>query len=302
MAGYLFVHFIGEQKDGEQIYFAVSRDGLRWRDLNGGRPVLYSKIGTWGVRDPFLVRDPVSGMNYLIATDLRIEAGKGWTQAQEAGSRDLIVWESEDLVHWSKERACRVGIPGAGCVWAPEAVYDREKEAFLVFFASKVKLEEDAEGKHRIYAAYTKDFREFTETFLYFEKENHVIDTTILESEGQYYRISKDETSKRLILETAASLLGEYVRIDSPVLDSLEGVEGPEGYLLPDGKTWCVIADQFQAGKGYLPMVTGDLGGGNFRILSAEEYDMGVNKKRHGGILQITDEEYENLVRFYDVQ
>lgn len=36
MAGYLFVHFTGEQKDGEQIYFSVSRDGLHWTDLNDG--------------------------------------------------------------------------------------------------------------------------------------------------------------------------------------------------------------------------------------------------------------------------
>ncbi len=28
-SAYLFAHFIGEQKDGEQIYFSVSRDGLR---------------------------------------------------------------------------------------------------------------------------------------------------------------------------------------------------------------------------------------------------------------------------------
>ena len=299
MAGYLFAHFIGEQKDGEQIYFAVSRDGLHWRDLNEGRPILYSRIGTCGVRDPFLVRHPVTGMYYLIATDLRIEAGNGWEQAQEAGSRDLIVWETKDLAHWSRERACTVGIPGAGCVWAPEAVYDREKEAFLVFFASKVKQEGDTQGKHRIYAAYTKDFHEFSRTFLYFERENHVIDTTILQSGGKYFRISKDETSKRLILEVADSLLGEYVRLDSPVLNALDGVEGPEGYLLPDGRTWCLIADQFQAGKGYLPMVSRDLGKEDFRILTPEEYDMGVNKKRHGGILQVTDEEYETLVRFY---
>ena len=186
MAGYLFAHFIGEQKNGEQIYFAVSRDGLHWRDLNGGKPVLYSGIGTCGVRDPFLVRNPVNNMYYLIATDLRIEAGKGWDQAQEAGSRDLIVWDSKDLIHWGRERACPVGVSGAGCVWAPEAVYDREKEALLVFFASKVKQEGDTQGKHRIYAAYTKDFHEFSETFLYFEKENHVIDTTILEQETDY--------------------------------------------------------------------------------------------------------------------
>lgn len=299
MAGYLFAHFIGEEKNGEQIYFAVSRDGLHWNDLNGGMPVLYSEIGTHGVRDPFLVRNPTNGMNYLIATDLRIEAGEGWKKAREAGSRDLIVWESRDLIHWSKERACTLGIEGAGCAWAPEAVFDKEKEEFMVFFASRVKRRGDEDSKHRIYAAYTKDFHEFSETFLYFEKESHVIDTTILESGGRYYRISKDETSSRLILEASDSVMGDYVRIASPVLDTLEGVEGPEGYLLPDGKTWCLIADQCQTGKGYLPMVTGNLESGDFRILSSEEYNMGANKKRHGGIMQITDEEYNELIRFY---
>lgn len=37
MAGYLFVHFTGEQQYGEQIYFSISRDGLHWKDLNGHR-------------------------------------------------------------------------------------------------------------------------------------------------------------------------------------------------------------------------------------------------------------------------
>ena len=31
--GYLFVYFTGESEDGEQIYFAVSSDGLHWNDL-----------------------------------------------------------------------------------------------------------------------------------------------------------------------------------------------------------------------------------------------------------------------------
>ena len=78
MAGYLFVHFTGEQKDGEQIYFSISRDGLHWEDLNDGQPVLYSHLGMQGVRDPFLLRDPKQKKFYLIATDLRIEAGEGW--------------------------------------------------------------------------------------------------------------------------------------------------------------------------------------------------------------------------------
>ena len=295
MAGYLFAHFIGEEKDGEQIYFSLSKDGLHWNDLNGGKPVLYSGTGTCGVRDPFPVRNPLNDKIYLIATDLRIEAGEGWEAAQERGSRSLIVWETEDLLHWSKERSCEVGIPGAGCVWAPEAVFDRQKNAFLVFFASKTRTADEKEGKHRIYAAYTEDFATFSETFLYMERENHVIDTTILESGGKYYRISKDETEKRLILEVSDALLGEFIQISSPVLAGLKGVEGPEGYLLPDGKTWCLIADRFQEGTGCLPMLTEDLASGVFRILAPGQYDMGRTKKRHGGILRITDAVYVSL-------
>lgn len=110
------------------------------------------------------------------------------------------------------------------------------------------------------------------------EKEKDVIDTTILEDNGLYYRISKDETDKRLMMERSDSLTGEFVRIDSPVLDDLVGVEGPEGYRMPDGRTWCLIADQFQTGKGYLPMLAEDLASGSFRILSPHEYDMGKTK------------------------
>ena len=30
--GYLFIHFTGEHPDGEQIYMAISRDGMHWSD------------------------------------------------------------------------------------------------------------------------------------------------------------------------------------------------------------------------------------------------------------------------------
>lgn len=128
--GYLFAHFIGEEKDGEQIYFSLSRDGLHWQDLNQGRPVLRSNVGERGARDPFLLRSPFPEKEgekyYLIATDLRIEAGKGWEAAQYEGSRDILVWESLDLVHWTGPFPRTVGVEGAGCVWAPEAFVELE--------------------------------------------------------------------------------------------------------------------------------------------------------------------------------
>ncbi|MDO4293224.1 MAG: family 43 glycosylhydrolase [Eubacteriales bacterium] len=295
---YLFVHFIGEQKDGEQIYFSVSKDGLHWQDLNGYRPVLYSGIGEKGVRDPFCVRDEKNGKFYLIATDLRIEAGKGWDKAVHEGSRDLIVWESEDLVNWSKERAVTVAVPGAGCAWAPETVYDPEREAFFVFWASHVKGEGDAAGKHRIFGSYTKDFKTFSPAEKYLEKDCDVIDTTMIFAEGMWYRFSKDETTKRICMERSASLHGSFEEVKSALLDGLYGVEGPEIYRLPDGR-YCLIVDQFAAGKGYLPLVTDKLAGGEFTELSAADYDLGVLKKRHGGVMEITDAEYERLVKAF---
>lgn len=298
--GYLFVHFIGEQKDGEQIYFSLSRDGLHWQDLNDGKPVLYSRIGEAGARDPFVIRSPWQEEGkpkyYLIATDLRIEAGKGWQVAQYEGSRDILVWESEDLVHWNGPAAHTIGVEGAGCVWAPEAIYDADRDAIMVFWASMVKRDGDKEPKQRIYASYTKDFKEFTEPFVYLERDNHVIDTTIIRVPEGYYRYSKDETTKNIRVDFGKTLEPDnFTEIKSETLDELFGVEGPEIFRFNDREEWCLIVDRFATGKGYLPLITDNLAGGNFRILDDKEFFMGETKKRHGGILNLTEEEYQRL-------
>lgn len=295
MSGYLFVHFTGEHKDGEQIYFSLSKDGLFWEDLNRGEPVLVSNIGEKGVRDPFLVRDRKKQKYYLIATDLRMEAGKGWDTAQYHGSRNLIVWEAEDLVNWSEPRTCLLGVEGAGCVWAPEAVYDEEKEKFFVFYASMIALPGEEKPKQRIYGCYTEDFHTFSKPELYIERQCHVIDTTIIHSGDCYYRFSKDETNSKILMERGKTLDGTFEKISSRVLDQLEGVEGPECYLLPDGRTWCLIVDRFKEGKGYLPILSENLDKGEFCIPDETQYDMGRNKKRHGGVLELEDEEYRRL-------
>lgn len=298
--GYLFVHFIGEEKDGEQIYFSLSRDGLHWEDLNAGKPVLYSRIGEAGARDPFLIRSPWQEEGkpkyFLIATDLRIEAGKGWEAAKSQGSRDILVWESENLTQWKGPRAHTIGVEGAGCVWAPEAVYDEERDDILLFWASMVKLEGEAEAKQRIYACHTRDFKSFTDPVIWLEKDNHVIDTTVIRTQEGYYRYSKDETTKNIRVDFCRTLEADhFTEVHSEALDGLFGVEGPEIFKFNDRDEWCLIVDRFAEGKGYLPLVTDDLAGGKFRILKDDEFFMGLTKKRHGGILNITQEEYDAL-------
>ena len=159
-----------------------------------------------------------------------------------------------------------------------------------------MKLDGDKEPKQRIYAAYTKDFVEFTEPFIYEEADCHVIDMNIVYSNGWYYRFVKDETNKNIRTDRVAKL-GRGIKpepIHSEVLSQLFGVEGPETYQLPDGR-WCLIVDQFATGKGYLPLICNDLSTGNFQIAEEGSYDLGKLKKRHGGILQITEEELTRL-------
>ncbi|MCM1441496.1 MAG: glycoside hydrolase family 43 protein [Roseburia sp.] len=293
--GYLFVHFVGEEENGEQIYFSLSQDGLHWQDQNAGKPVLYSRIGEQGVRDPFLVTDDKRQRYYLMATDLRIGAGKGWDAAQYQGSRDIIVWESPDLVHWEEARSVTVGVAGAGCAWAPESIYDREKKQFFVFWASMIKLPGEDSAKQRIYGSYTKDFRDFTEPFLYCEEDGHLIDMTIVEENGWYYRFIKDGSTNTIRMDRSRNLTGDdYEVIDAETLGHLYGVEGPECYPLEDGK-WCLIVDQFATGKGYLPLICSSLEKGDFVQIPFEEFDLGMTKKRHGGVLKLTETEFDRI-------
>lgn len=297
---YLFAHFIGESELGEQIYFSGSRDGLHWEDMNGGRPVLISNLGEKGVRDPFLVRDEKNGLFYLIATDLRIASGKGWGPAQFSGSRNIIVWSSNDLIHFGEPWCSEVGTKESGCVWAPEAIFDEERQEFLVFWASMTKYSDDKEAKQRIFSSYTKDFKTYSKPEIYIERENHVIDTDIIRVKEGYVRFSKDETTKNIRVDFGKTLdKDKFADIACPVLDNLYGVEGPIVFYLEKAKQWCLLVDRFSEGKGYLPLVTDNPLTGDFRILSENEYDMGKNLKRHGGILPITEEEYDRMMEHF---
>lgn len=304
MAAYLFVHFTMEgKKDEETIWFSVSADGFHWKDIGGKTPVLKSDVGTKGIRDPFIVFDENLNTYFIIATDLNTDNGYSWKDAETAGSRSILIWESQDLIHWSDARLAEVGVEHAGCVWAPEAVYCKEKDSWFVFWASSVKEETDSVAKQRIYGAFTKDFRTFTPTIKYLDAKTDVIDTNIVFDGGWYYRFSKDETHKNIMIERSRELITDqpYERIHSDLLDHLEGVEGPETYYLEAENKWCLIVDQYRIQGGYLPLITEDIASGRFERIPDNAYDMGIRKKRHGGVLSIPDSVMDALIAHYGI-
>lgn len=303
MSAYLFVHFsMNDKHDEEAVWFSVSKDGLNWKDLGKSSPVLKSNQGTQGVRDPFIVYDNKSEKYFIIATDLDTTGQNfSWGNAVTSGSRSLLVWESKDLIHWSELRMIEVGVEHAGCVWAPEAIFCREKDSWFVFWASNVKEEGETAPKQRIYGSFTKDFLTFSPAFKYFDADTDIIDTDIVFDQGWYYRFSKDETNKNIILERSKELIStqRYERISSELLNSFFGVEGPEAFYLEEENKWCLLVDQYRSHGGYIPLLSDDLSSGIFETAPEASYDMGIRKKRHGGVIRISDEMYEQLVHFY---
>lgn len=97
-------------------------------------------------------------------------------------------------------------------------------------------------------------------------------------------------------MEYSAYLFAHF--IGNRRMESRFGVmEGPEIFKFNDREEWCLIVDRFATGKGYLPLVTKSLKTGAFAVLNDTQFDMGVTKKRHGGIIPITEEEYQRLCK-----
>ena len=314
-SAYLFAYFKGEGlAQGEQIYFAVSRDGLHWTDINDGNPVLTSSLGEKGLRDPFIMRSADGSKFYVIATDLKINGNNDWTAAQTKGSKSIMVWESGDLINWSEQRMCRVAPDGAGCTWAPEAVYDDESGQYLVFWSSKIPSSQSVpnnDNTHRVYYCTTKDFKSFSQAKVWIELKNpsgnaiSVIDATVIKVGNTYYRFKKNEATeahkqgmpssgKYIIMERASSLSGQWTEISTD-MSQIAWVEGPTCFKFNGEDKWCLFLDDF-GGKGYYPLVSTDLASGKFTQPS--DYSL-PSVMRHGSVVPITEEEYANLMSKY---
>jgi len=164
MAGYLLVYF----KDQTQsAYFAISRGGYTFTDVNGGQPVFEGTLlaEQKGVRDPHIARGP-DGAFYLAMTDLHIFGQRAgyrttpWERPQEqygwGNNRAIVLMKSFDLIHW-KHSDFRVDkafpeLGDIGCSWAPETIYDEVKGKMMVYFTIRI-----GNGDCNIYYSYTDD-------------------------------------------------------------------------------------------------------------------------------------------------
>lgn len=216
-----------------------------------------------GVRDPYLIRGSKkdgsdSNKIWLLATDLNTHSDQyngskegnlcgnwGLTSTVGVGSTKLFVYETEDWVHWTRrwvdmdikgakdEKGAKDGKEekvGLAMSWAPEAIYNPEKDNYLVYWSGRVDA--DGASRDRLYCCETTDFVNFGPTKLYEQEpfyKNHPghsnnsgygnIDTSqlwvaekdkdgnVTNPYGTLYRLVKDESNNHNELMSAKTVL-----------------------------------------------------------------------------------------------
>lgn len=309
-AGYLFVYFRGEgYADGEQVYFALSQgnDPLKYTTLNGGRPIVGSTIGKKGVRDPFIIRSPQGNKFYLIGTDQRQYGSSDWDTPQRWGSRNIIVWESTDLVTWTNQHLLGAAPANAGNAWAPEATYDESTGRYVVYWASKLYSDANHTGNtyNRMMYSTTTDFRSIDAAKIWKDPGYSVIDSTMIKNNGTYYRFTKDERnntsstpcSKFIIEEKSGTILNTNYGFVADCIGrgTVSAGEGPLVFKSNTENRWYLFIDEF-GGRGYVPFTTTDLNSGKWT--AATNYSF-PGQPRHGTVLPVTQAEYDRLKARY---
>ncbi|WP_320197470.1 glycoside hydrolase family 43 protein [Agrobacterium sp. rho-13.3] len=242
---FLFSYFTNSDDGKSGMRLAVSDDGLTYRPINQGRPLLEPAVGeSQLMRDPFVLADPNSEVYHLV-----------WTTSWSG--KTIGYASSPDLVRWSEQRSLPVmdAMPGVRNCWAPEIIHDPTSNQFVIFWSSTVV--DDRGGvytgtnirDHRIYCVTTPDFITFSEPRLLFDPGFNVIDASFLRTADGLVLLIKDERSmpenKNIRWTAARSPFGPFGRISDPI--TKDWVEGPTAVRL--GDETIVLFDQYRLGK-----------------------------------------------------
>jgi hypothetical protein len=226
----------------EALHLAVSDEGLRWRPVRGGEPILHSSVGSKSIRDPFLCRT-ADGRFHLLSSD-------SWN------SQSIVHAVSDDLLNWQDTALIPVmaAIPGARNAWAPEAFWDEEASCWrLIWSSSTSENNTPSDFNLRIWSCATEDFVTFTPPALFFDPGYSVIDACVVRAGSRYMMAFKDERGqnpphhlepgqrKAIAIAFADTALGPWTEISELVTPAL--TEGPA--LFRRRGQWVMIFDQF---------------------------------------------------------
>lgn len=306
---YLFCYFVGNEVNEQTLHFAVSTDGYNFEALNNNETVITQTKGTGCVRDPYILKgvdENGKDCYFIVATDMN--ALDGWTS-----NHCIITWRSYDLVNWTDETVIDMrqfeGFETTTRAWAPQAIWDSEKEMYMVYWANST-LENDCAGH---YYAYTKDFKTFeTEPQVLYGRWNELnpetgetrnvqcIDGDIIynEKDGYYYLFFKEDLTQKIAYVKSENLTGPYNEDYTICSLNWFGVEGSTMYNITGTDAWMMIMDEYGEGT-FFAQMTRDFK--NYRQVQRSRYSLNQLRPRHGSVVAISEDEYFRMVEHYGV-
>lgn len=303
---YLFAYFRNDAKstNGENIFYAVSKDGYNYESLNGGVPVANASQGTGHSRDPYIMKaqDGAEYKYYMVATDANT--------TNNYNNTSLHTWGSNDLIHWDELANPQFATDKGGgsktitnMCWAPEAIWDPVAEKYMVYFSSN-EADSAANESSKIWYSYTSDFRNFDEKQLLFDPGYGVIDADITPYKNGYVMMYKKEASsgtgaKKVWYtfktgKSPSNSDGEYDAANAKIFESVSNTaaEGPQVFPISGTSSYGVLVDYFSDG-GFGFSYTSDFE--SYSKISADNCSINHLNPSHGCIIPISDMEYYNL-------
>lgn len=303
---YLFAYFRNDAKstNGENIFYAVSKDGYNYESLNGGVPVANASQGTGHSRDPYIMKaqDGAEYKYYMVATDANT--------TKNYNNTGLHTWGSNDLIHWDELANPQFATDKGGgsktitnMCWAPEAIWDPVAEKYMVYFSSN-EADSAANESSKIWYSYTSDFKNFDEKQLLFDPGYGVIDADITPYKNGYVMMYKKEAksdpgAKKVWYtfktgKSPSNSDGEYDTANAKVFESATNTvaEGPQVFPISGTSSYGVLVDYFSSG-GFGFSYTSDFE--SYSKISADNCSINHLNPSHGCIIPISDMEYYNL-------
>lgn len=290
MAGYLFVYFTGNDISQEAICFALSNDGLSWHKLNGGRPVIDSKVisSTGGVRDPHILRGEDCHTFYMVATDM--VSANGWDS-----NRAMVLLKSENLINWSHSiiniQQTYEGQDDLKRVWAPQTIYDHKAGKYMIYWSMK-----HGDGPDIIYYSYANDsFTGLTgEPRPLFIPANRksCIDGDIVYKDGKYHLFYKTEGHGNGIKVAVTDELtsGRWTESPDYKQQTDQAVEGAGTFKLSGTDKYILMYDMYMNGRYQFTETTDQE---HFRVIDSD-VTMDFHP-RHGTVMAVTRDEMKRL-------
>jgi hypothetical protein len=317
LKAYLMVYF---KDDTHSLYFALSKDGYSFTDVNGGKPVISGDTiaEQRGVRDPYIFRGPGNEF-FMAATDLHLFAKKAgfrdtdWERDGKqfgwGNNRGLVLMKSRDLIHWT-HTVLRVDkafpeMDSIGCAWAPEMIYDEARQKIMLHFTTRF-----GNGLNKLYYTYMNDDFTKMETtplqLFQYPKERNTIDSDIIKVADTFHLFYVPHDGGAGVKQARSTNINSGYAYDSVYYDpEPKACEAPTVFKRIGENKWVLVYDIF----GINPHNFGfsettdfrnftDLGHFNKGVMKATNF----SSPKHGGFIHLTKKEAQRLARNWGLQ